>query len=159
MLALRDEKTATAARCDELIKSFPPALVISAQEANGQTLAEASDDQGLATVKLESVSAKYAFSMPTGQFNLVCPDKQTHIDGDATDYFNWCQKKKRQPAVEKLEGDHFEAVSDEGQVILAVTVVPQGRRPMKVSINIEANDDAERNVSLPLNELSCYTTS
>ena len=100
------ENTALPGECPTLLKSFPPGLVINdVIPEKTQKLQEVKDVQSLCTVTLNQVTCRYAYSTPTGSFNLVCPDQKHKQPGNfqGVDYFKWCEDNEVAPAIQPVE--------------------------------------------------------
>ena len=77
------ENTALTGECPTLLKSYPPGLVLGeAVHEKTQKLLEAQDSNRLATVTLNQLTCKYAYSTPATYHNLVTPESKIKMPGN-----------------------------------------------------------------------------
>lgn len=89
--ATYESTTTLEAPCDTLLRSYPPAVVIgTAANDTEVSLGQAQDAQQIVNIEVKAVSRKYAFSTPTGLYNMACPENKlrgTSHPIAAQDYF------------------------------------------------------------------------
>lgn len=110
---------------DEVIKHFPPQLLAGKQVADDRQYF-VDDSHPLVRVEIHELDCEWAYSAPTGMFNLQLP----HIEARASLYQSQSYEQfKRAQAAEKAKANATTA-EDENQA--EVEVVPAEVQPTEV---------------------------
>ena len=165
-----ESTTALEEDCDTLLRSYPPAVVIGpAANDTEVSLGKAQDDQQIVQIEVKAVSRKYAYSTPTGLYNMACPENKlrgTSHPIATQDYFQWAESNGVQPVVSPApEGStRFDQIAQESENLLAVVMTPmkEMQKSSSLELTVKLNlvgDSTSSNVHLPLTSLKGYTSA